>query len=182
MPSIDLAELSAKLFRILLPLKSEERARVIQAALILCGQDATATVISPVVAQSGSGSPAAPQSATDAATFVSQKAPANKGEALAVAARFRELSLKQDVHKKADLKKVFKDARRNFDDGNFNRDIDNARRGGGFFTLGTGRDSHTLSYYGQQFVDALPNRELALKLKRPTSGKRAKAAKKRKTK
>src|SRR5207247_3229045 len=75
------------------------------------------------------------------------------------------------THSKADLKKVIADARRNFDDRNFARDIKNARRQAGLFNLGTERDAYQLSSYGQQYVDALPDKDAASKLKKPKVGR-----------
>ena len=98
------------------------------------------------------------------------KDPQNKGEILAVAARYRELS-GEDGHSKADLKIVITEAGRNFDDANFARDLNNAKRQAGFFNLGTGRNSR-LSYYGKHYVDALPDRQAATALKRPKIGGR----------
>ncbi len=175
MPNV--AQLPAKLYELLSPLTPEERVRVVQATLILFGDEPTLPSTS-----STSGKPLATPSGgtpTDAGAFFDEKAPQNKGEALAVAARFRELSEKEETHTKADLKKVTTDARRNFDDRNFARDLNNAKRQAGFFNLGTGRDASKLSYYGQQFVDALPDREEVGKLKRPrVGGSRKKTAKK----
>lgn len=149
------AQVPAKLYELLEPLSPEERARAVQATLILFGE---ATL-------RGAGGVL-----TDAAAYLDGKAPQNKGETLAVAARFRELGQKEETHSKADLKQVITTARRNFDDRNFARDLNNAKRQAGFFNLGTGRDSSKLSYYGQQFVDALPDREAAYKLRRPRVG------------
>lgn len=168
----DLAKISTKLYELLSPLSSEERGRAIQATIILFGDPPIADAISGTSPRGtrlsvGSNTPHG---------FMEEKAPANKGETFAVAARYRELVDKRESHSKADLKKVITDARRNFDNKNFGRDIKNARRQAGFFNLGTGPDSHTLSYYGQQYVDALPDREAASKLKRPTIRRATKKA------
>jgi hypothetical protein len=118
--------------------------------------------------------PRTPGAASEPGAFFDQKDPQNKGESLAVAARYRELH-GNDQHSKADLKTVITNAGRNFDDHNFKRDMNNAKRQAGFFNLGTGRDAK-LSYYGKQYVDALPNREGAGALKKPKIGGRKKAA------
>jgi hypothetical protein len=176
MPTPNVAQLPAKLYELLSPLTPEERARVVQATLILFGDEQT-TPIEPPDKPGGSGG----ASPSDAGAFFDEKAPQNKGEILAVAARFRERTEKEETHAKADLKKVITGARRNFDDHNFGRDINNAKRQAGFFNMGTGRDASKLSYYGQQFVDALPDREAAAKLKRPKVGGRGKKTNKKKT-
>ncbi|MDQ4142180.1 MAG: hypothetical protein M3198_00290 [Actinomycetota bacterium] len=180
MPGTNIAQLPAKLYDLLSPLTPEERAKVVQATLILFGDE------TPTQPPRGAGTPPAGAASgdpvRDAAAFFEGKAPQNKGEALAVAARFRELVEGQETHTKADLKKVVTDARRNFDDRNFARDLNNAKRQAGFFNLGTGRDASQLSYYGQQFVDALPDREAAGKIKRPKVGGRGKKTSKKTTK
>lgn len=73
-------------------------------------------------------------------------------------------------------------ARRNFDASNFGRDINNARTKG-LFNKGTGKDAYVLSYYGQNYVDILPNRDQLKTLKAKGSkakkcGATKKAAKK----
>lgn len=173
-----MAQIPAKLYELLSPLSPDERTRVVQATLILFGDEVPAASLPRSAAQTKIAGIASDAS-VDPAVFFDQKGPRNKGEELAVAARFRELHQHQDKHSKADLKKVITDARRNFDDNNFARDINNARRQAGFFNLNTGRDSSKLSYFGQQFVDALPDREAASNFKRPkVGGSRKKSAKK----
>jgi len=168
MAKTPVAQLPAKLYELLEPLSPEERARVVQATLVLFGDGVPSPPPPPGThRRSGAGSGGPP---ADAAQYLDEKAPANKGETLAVAARFRELTQSEHSHSKADLRAVITGARRNFDDANFARDINNAKRQAGFFNLGTGRDASRLSYYGQQFVDALPNREAAAKLQRPKVG------------
>jgi hypothetical protein len=171
MSKTPIAQIPAKLHEILSPLSPDDRSRVLQATLILCGDNLQSVLPgAPAPAATPPASPPSAASSTDAGAFLDKKAPANKGEILAVAARYREQILKEQTHSKADLKKVITDARRNFDDNNFGRDLNNAKRQAGFFNLGTGRDASKLSYYGQQFVDALPDREAASKLKRPKVG------------
>lgn len=167
MPKTNVAQLPAKLYELLSPLSPEERARVVRATMILFGEGAPAP---PPAGATPPPAGASPPAANDAGAFFDMKDPKNKGETLAVAARFRELNQNEETHTKADLKAVITSARRNFDDSNFARDINNAKRQAGFFNLGTGRDASKLSYYGQQFVDALPDREAASKLKRPRVG------------
>jgi hypothetical protein len=174
MKKVSLAQLPAKLYALLEPLPPDERARALRATMALLG-DQAAEITPP----DRNLSPSDRLDTSDPSTFMDRKAPKNKGETLAVAARFRELS-GEESHSKADLKKVVTDARRNFDDRNYARDINNAKRQAGFFNLGDGRDSVKLSYYGQRFVDALPDREAAAKLARPkVGGKRGGRAKAR---
>ena len=168
MATVNVAQVPAKLYELLSPLTPEERTRVVKATLILFGDEPLG--VGAPAAESTLASGQTPAPPTDAGAFFDLKDPKNKGEVLAVAARYREQCEKQESHTKADLKKVITDARRNFDDSNFARDINNAKRQAGFFNLNTGRDANKLSYYGQQFVDALPDREAAGKLKRPKVG------------
>ncbi len=160
MTKVSLAQLPAKLYELLAPLTAEDRNRVIQATMILFGQETPAVTST----SGGDPNPNHPQA------FLNEKDPKNKGEILAVAARYRELSEKVETHSKVDLKKVITASRRNFDDSNFARDINNAKRQAGFFNLGAGRDASRLSSYGQQYVDALPDRDAASKLRRPKVG------------
>jgi hypothetical protein len=111
--------------------------------------------------------------------YFGAKNPKSKVEMLAVAARYREEYEDSETHSKEQLKKVITDARRNFDAHNFARDISNAKSLRGLFnTSGRKRDANKLSYYGQQFVDALPDREAAMKIPKPKVRGRKKAAKK----
>lgn len=178
MAKTNIAQLPAKLYELLSRLSSEERARVVQATMVLFGDDPSATTLTGGDAASGAAAGVG-TTAQGAQAFLDQKHPRNKGEMLAVVARYRELVEKTDTHSKADFKRVITSARRNFDDSNFTRDINNAKRQAGFFNTGTGRDASKLSYYGQQFVDALPNRDAVGKLKRPRVGGGKKKHKKR---
>lgn len=111
--------------------------------------------------------------------FFAAKKPANKGEMLAVAAQYRKQHDGKDQHSKDDFAEFFKAARQNFDSRNFSRDIKNAQIQAGFFNTGGPRGQYQLAYYGQQYVDALPDREAAKKLKRPNRKKKTtKVAKK----
>ena len=178
MAKLNVAQLPAKLYELLEPFSPDERVRIVQATMILFGDDqvsaatATASVRSSAAAALPGGAPS-PQN------YFDEKTPKSKGELLAVAARYREKYESVDTHSKADLKKVITDARRNFDDHNFARDINNAKRQAGFFNTGTGRDASKLSYYGLNFVDALPNRDDAGKLKRPGKKSKKKVSKKK---
>ena len=169
MANQSIAMLPAKLYELLEPLSPEERSRVVQATFALFGDFA------PGPGQAGFRPPTSTQrdfreQPTEASAYFDSKAPQNKGELLAVAARYRETMLKAESHSKSELKDVIASARRNFDQNNFARDINNAKRQAGFFNLGTGRGDLKLSYYGQQFVDALPDREAAERINRPRVG------------
>lgn len=162
---------------ILEPLESDERARVIQAAMTVLGEsDLPTTVYSDKGSGGSQGGGGDPMSARE---FFESKAPKSKVEELATAARYREEYEDAEASTKAELHAVIKAARRNFDDNNFRRDIDNARTRG-LFNKGTGKDSAVLSHYGQNYVDAMPDREAVKKLQRPTRKKatKKKAAKK----
>jgi hypothetical protein len=180
MAKMTVPQLPAKLYELLSSFSPEERSRAIQSTLVLFGDEAPAV---PSLGQVRLSAKDVVVGHNDASAFFDAKAPMNKGETLAVAARYREIFEQQESHSKADIKKVITDARRNFDDSRFARDINNAKRQAGFFNLGTTRDSLKLSYYGQQFVDALPDREKALKVKRPkVGGSKKKTANKKATK
>lgn len=167
-PSI--AEITQKSYDLLKVLESDERARVIVAVQTLFGDapnTGTAAPLTPVLATSAT-SKGAVANASDIRTFFDQKAPENKGEELAVAARYRELNQDASAHTKEDFETAIRAARRNFDSKNFTRDLNNAKIKGLF---NKGKD-HTLAYYGQGYVDALPDREALKKLRRPKGGAR----------
>ncbi len=173
------AQIPSKLYELLSPLTAEERARVVKATLVLFGDDIP---VGESVAQGKQGFASAVKTSgpvSDVAKFVNEKDPQNKGELLAVAARYRELVEQQESHSKADLKAVVTGAHRNFDDRNFARDMNNARRQAGFFILGSGRDASKLSYYGKQYIDALPDRAAASKISRPKIGGKKGSVKKK---
>lgn len=166
----NIANTSVELLKLLEPYSTEERQRIIQATVILLGDISIPIASNLKIPDSKAVSGKAKE-------FFELKNPKNKGEELAVAARYREETLGAEEHSKADLKAIFAEARRNFDDKNFSRDIDNARRQAGLFNLGTGRDANKLSYQGQQFVDALPDRDVASKHKKKKVNKKKNIAK-----
>lgn len=165
----DVAAITTKLYGLLKPLESEDRQRVVGAALTLLGEQQT---------EGTSRESSQPSAATGTAeAYFKSKQPQTKIEELAVAARFRELQQDQQAHKKNDFQAVFKAARRNFDSHNFKFDIANARKTG-LFTRGR---EITLSHYGVSYVDALPDREAVKKLRKPKkSSRKRKAARKKK--
>ena len=165
----NIAQVSAKLYELLKDLERNERQRVIAATQVLFG-DSTNEL--PTGGADGQGGEKGNQSTVTASAhdpkgFMDEKNPQNKGESLAVAARYRELHQKAETHTKDELKKVFTDSRRNFDSSHFARDMQNARNQSGFFNKNTDKGSDTLSYYGQNYVDALPDREAAKKISKP---------------
>lgn len=115
----------------------------------------------------------------EAKTYFDHKKPQTKGEEFAVAARFRSENGLGDSHTKDDFKTIIKaQAKRAFDEGNFNRDIDNAIRAGKFFIKGDGKGQYMLSSIGEKYVDSLPDRDAA-KAARKAKGNGAKKSKKK---
>lgn len=171
MTKATIAGASSTLYQLLEPFTSEERRRIVQATMLLLGDSAVALsnggpgTGTPANtgggAQFGSGGPK---------SYFESKAPTKKIEELAVAARFLENSSKGDAHTSEAIKGVFVVARRNFDGGNFVRDINNARTAGLFNKGGNAKTGFTLSYYGQNYVDVLPDRAKLKELKRPKKG------------
>ena len=182
--NLNVGDVVGKLYELLKDLDPSERLRVVQAALTLFGESADALSDGAEDnAQKGSSGARAnrtgamPNSEQD---YFAAKQPRNKGEELAVAARFLEQTEQEETYTREDLKRVIGAARRNFDVRNFSRDITNATNQAGFFNRGTGRGKYKLSYYGQQYVDALPDRDKAKKARRP--GRKSKTGKKAKRK
>jgi hypothetical protein len=172
--TVEIASVTTKLYELLSPLESEDRKRVIAATLTLLGDDVQS------IPTGGSGQANQRNfgggANSDAGEFFKTKDPHDKGEELAVAARFREINEGTETHERSDLESVIKGARRNFDNKNFKRDLDNAKRKG-LFTKGK---EITLAYFGQQYVDALPDRESLKSMRKPRVGSR-KSTKKVKT-
>jgi hypothetical protein len=179
-----LGMLSSEIYDLMEGLKPDERARVMSSVSRLFGD----VELTPNSSNGGLGESGfrASNSASEqhgprpegAQKFFEEKQPKNKGEMLAVAARYREETGSGDSHTVEDLIAVFGEARRNFDRRNFLRDMINAQRQAHLFTRGTPRGEYQLSYYGQQYVDALPDREKLKKIARPRGRvKKGKAAK-----
>jgi hypothetical protein len=175
------AELTSKIVSILEKAEAQDRQRIISAAMVLLGDR--------VIEASGrggtSGSPNARGAtsgtqAKGAYEYFNSKDPRSKIEELAVAARFRETNTGAQVHSREDLETVFGEARRNFDSKNFIRDTINAKTKG-FFNKGGERGQFRLAYYGQQFVDALPDHGAAKSVRKP-KGARRKGLRKNKAK
>ena len=124
MAKVNIAQLPGKLYDLLKDLEFEERQRVVAATLLLFGDppansvNVNSVVTPPIGGTTGSGIPTAK-------SYMDKKDPQNKGEMLAVAARFRELYEEAETHTKEQIQKIFSDARRNFDSGNYARDMKN---------------------------------------------------------
>ena len=158
-----------KIVTVLETLEATDRERVIQAALTLLGDDGSSLDvhgIPQVRGISGGGRGKAGEK-----TYFDAKNPRMKIEELAVAARYLEEAEKAGSYTRADLERVIKAARRNFDARNFRRDLENARAAN-LFTRGTGRDSIVMSSHGQNYVDSLPNREALKQLQTSRKARR----------
>lgn len=163
-------EVTKKLVALLDPLESGDRQRALQAAFVLLDIAPNAPIFNgtqsvQVTTQANGPKPTAMGGNVSERSFFEEKQPESKGEELAVAARYREAYGGATSSTKDELREVFKSARRNFDANNYNRDIGNARTKG-LFNKGSGADT-VLSHYGQNYVDALPDREMVNALKKP---------------
>lgn len=181
MTTKSVADASAELYKLLEGFTSEERGRIVKGTLMLFGE------VVPTAGMELRGgedidTPAAVGGAgfKDARAFFETKAPTSKIEELAVAARFREQKEGAERHTKKEFASVITNARRNFDAHNFKRDLDNARTAGFFNKGGSEKEGFILSYYGQNYVDALPDREKLKTLKRPKKAAGTKAKSKNK--
>ena len=161
-------EATNKLVAILESLENTDQQKVIQAAFVLLGvTSGVPLAVTPPAGPLGNSGARPPNGgAVNEKAFFDLKQPANKGEELAVAARFREEKFDATESTKDELKVVFSAARRNFDSSNFNRDLNNARTKG-LFNRGGERSKVVLSHYGQSYVDALPDQEAIKALRKP---------------
>ena len=179
--SMSLGQLTNELYILLEPCESEIRSRAIRAVQTLLGDPGTpdaAPVVDRHVGTNGSGdSFHGLDRVEDARKFFDEKAPESKLEEVAVASRFIELSTSTDHVTKDDIKDAMLAARRNFDSKNFNRDMNNAKSKG-LFNKSEQPGVFTLSYHGQKYVDALPNREALKQLKSASRKPRRKNEKK----
>ena len=176
-----MTEVSTAVYNLLEPLSSQARQLVVRAALTLLGENASIAegMSAGVKEHSASGdiTEADTDKPSNARSFFDKKEPRGKTEQIAAAARFRELKEHATAHTRSDIEAVFSEARRNFDRHNFARDLDNARNSGFFNKGGSAKTGYTLSYYGQNYVDALPDRSAARALGKPQR-KKGKGAKK----
>jgi len=166
---INLPTLTNKIYDLLKGVPVEDRQKVIKAAFTLLG-DSISLKEQIVEFEKDSGLSGDFKKAKD---FFENKDPKSKIEEIAVACRFRELSSNEHVHTKEQIAKVFDVARRNFDSSNFKRDLDNSKTKG----LITKGSEIKLSYIGQKYVDALPDREEIKKLRKPRGKKSSKKKK-----
>ena len=169
----NLGAISSKMYELLQSLDSEERIKVINSVSQLYGDATQSTFVSTHGSGSAGGgtagtTPASQQGSVNAQQYFAEKNPANKGEMLAVAARYREQHGSGDIHQLNDFAAFFIEARQNFDRSHFVRDMKNAQNQAGLFNKGMPKGQYQLSYFGQQYVDTLPDREALIKLKRPT--------------
>jgi hypothetical protein len=177
----DLAGITTQIHDLLLGLEAHDRQKAITAAMTLLG-DAYFPVVAAradgsVGGQNGAAqSNTADDSALTARAFFDQKEPRGKVEELVVAARYREIAEDAETHTKEQLGQTIKAARRNFDATNFARDLANAKTAK-FLNLGK---DNSLSYSGQKYVDALPDREQAAAVRKSTGAKRGRKARKNK--
>ena len=153
---INLPSITNKIYELLKDLSSEDRQKIIKAAFTLLGEG-----LLEMNNLADTGIPLdEKQSIKKTKDFFEKKDPQSKMEEIAVACKFREDTLNLHTHTKEEINKVFVEARRNFDSDHFKRDLDNAKSKG----LITKGKEIKLSYIGQKYVDALPNREEIKKL------------------
>jgi hypothetical protein len=169
--SRNLGHLSNQIYSLLDGLDPQDRHRVLNSVTELFGDTRKSPDAEDVRPPGGPAGPQHPPAGqhgklTPQQYFVA-KAPLNKGEMLAVAARYREEYHTAQSHTKDDFAKFFTDARQNFDRNNFQRDVTNAQLQAQLFTKGMPKGQYQLSYYGQQYVDALPDREAVKNIRRP---------------
>lgn len=107
------------------------------------------------------------EQAISARDYFNNKNPENRGELLAIAARYLEISQNKEVLIKDDFATVLKEARRNFDSSNFSRDMRNAVNNAKLFMSGGERETYKLSFYGQEYADNMPDKEKIKLIKRP---------------
>ena len=168
--TMDIADATTKIYSILNAFQIEERKRIIAAVLTLFGDN-----ISFIPEKKFSEEKISNKRVNSEITekdYFDKKQPTAKIEELATAARYREEYLEAETHEKDSLEQTIKNARRNFDSKNFNRDLNNARAKG-LFT----RDKEIkLSYLGQGYIDKLPERT---NIKAKSNKKRAKKSDKK---
>jgi hypothetical protein len=167
----NLGDLANKIYSLLRELQPEDRIRVLTSVAQLFG-DPPVSASSTNPPGPGAGTqkminPGSQAGSSNPQQYFAKKSPQNKGEMLAVAAKYREEHGGGHSHTRDDLAKFFTDARQNFDRNHFPRDMKNAQNQAQLFNKGTPRGQYQLSYFGQQYVDLLPDREALKKLRRP---------------
>src|ERR1700730_9734646 len=137
----NLGVISSKMYELLKGLDSEERTKVMNSVSQLYGDGAHLKLgvvpgVGAVPSVTVGGAPGLQQGSANAQQYFVQKSPTNKGEMLAVAARFREQHGGGDVHQLNDFAAFFVEARQNFDRSHFVRDMKNAQNQAGLFNKG----------------------------------------------
>jgi hypothetical protein len=161
MPAPSITEASTALYTLLEPFTADERIRIVKGTLTLLGHDGNSI-------EKTEENEINSSKVTEPSEYFKIKKPQTKTEELAVAARFLEKRDNLVSCKREDLERVFSDARINFDGKRFKDNIINGMKSSCFFnTGGTKLTGYTLSLYGQNYVDALPDREAARALQRP---------------
>jgi hypothetical protein len=181
-----LIEASNELFALLQGFTPEERMRIVSGTFGLLGEPVPPQPHAGPIGSALSSTPIVPAPSTpgDARQFFAAKATQGVSELLAAAARFHELTNNLAPTTKSDFDNVIRVlGRRNFDATNFARDIFNAQTAGYFNKGGDAKTGYQLSHVGQDFIDALPDRERAgiVRANRPKAKSRkpkSKAAKK----
>lgn len=181
-------EVVGKIYDLLKDLEPPERNRVLRSTKDLFDETAELYAensdATPLRVSERGTTPPAVGHQLSAQEYFDHKDPRNKGEELAVAAMYLEEAEEREVCNQDDLKRIIREARRNFDSAHFARDIANATCQAGFFNKGTSKNEYRLSYFGQQYVCKLPDREAAKQGRRPVRKSKSarKASMKRSTK
>lgn len=177
MASDNVGTLVGKIYDLVKDLELEDVSRVFGAVSALFSGKLPQITTTPIGGQiqTVNPPPTAASNSSDPAAYFASKDPKSKQEELAVAARFRETIRGETKHTKKDFEAIFGEARRNFDGPNFAFDMRNAKKAGFFVKGGAKSHSHSLSYFGQNFVDALPDRSKAQATKAKSKKKRNKA-------
>lgn len=166
-------EVSSELYKLLEPFTSEERQRIIQGTITLLGDSMPNLDLSNDIKNELD-----PNKIGTAQQYFALKKPQSKQEELAVAARYRELKDGAETSTREQFQSVFSAARINFDGDNFSDNIANAKKKTGLFNTSGGKQSgYKLSFYGQNYVDKLPDREAIKQLRKPKVGGKSKRKK-----
>ena len=171
-----MAQVPAELYELLAPFSSEERIRIVQATMVLLGEQSWATATSRDEAKKVETPPLEHKQEDrpepgDPGEFFALKKPDKKVEQFAVAARYRELRDGVTASTVNDFEAVFSAARISFERDKFSDDMRNSRNSGLFTVGGTPTTGYTLSLYGQKFVDVLPDGDVARQLTRSMHNK-----------
>jgi hypothetical protein len=169
----NIGQLTGEVYALLEGQEKEESIKILASVATLLGIDVPKTSFNQQGANNtGNNNNNGATNATNnnAKKYFGDKAPNNKSEEFAVAAKFRVDTGAGESHSKEDLKAIIKtQAKRTFDDKNFSRDIDNARKGK-FFIPGDAKGEYILSDVGEKYVDALPDRAAAAETKKAVKG------------